>query len=71
MRRPAATADSVGIFQEGDAMIKNMRCSGCGRKRKKSHEKRVNTSRAVSPGCMTLDANQRKIHNDKIFGRDK
>lgn len=52
-------------------MLKNMRCSECGRKRKPSHEKRVNTPHAVSASCMTRDANARKIHNDKIFGRDK
>ena len=51
-------------------MIKNMRCL-CGRRRKPSHERLIKEQKARSPLCMVRELQARKIHNDKIFGRDR
>ena len=34
-----------------ESMIKNMRCPACGRKRKPSHEEKINTLKAYSKDC--------------------
>lgn len=36
-------------------MKRHIRCTACGRQRKKGHEKRAGTDKAYSPDCITYE----------------